>query len=228
MKRLTVFKLREGVSLELASAWEAAARAIPQHVPSVKRVFIEKNLNGGEWTYVQGMEFHRLGDNARYSAHPYHTEVLSGLYRRNGEHVIFGGVVEICFSDSSNAIASTLREPIRGPLWRGVMMKVRDGAPAEKVAEMETRLAAIPSEIEGVRNSYVARAIEPLPKTKWTHTFEHEYENWPAMDAYNQHPFHKEKISPFFKLDHPDGIIEKFCVAWCQMRESFLWQNDVP
>jgi hypothetical protein len=60
------------------------------------------------------------------------------------------------------------------------------------------------------------------PANKWTHVWELEFADQPAMTLYDKNRYHLEDVAPYFRPGSPKQVVEAIQFAWAQAEKSFI------
>lgn len=92
---------------------------------------------------------------------------------------------------------------------RTLLLRVRPGAPAPYVEQLEHDLAAMPAHIPAIRNWSLARVDPALQPSSWTHVWEQEYRTLDGLAVdYLASPFHWGWVDRWFDPEMPEHIVD--------------------
>jgi len=161
------------------------------------------------------------------------------LRHRDGiDHAVAGGrvagaevdrVVGAMLTSGSGSvnseIASGRRSPGDGPgVYRVLLAKVRDDAPADAVARFEQALLEMPVHVPQIRAWRLSRVAESVGATSWTHAWEQEYDTVDGLlGPYMNHPIHWAHVDRWFDPESPLQLVrERVCHTFCAIEEPVL------
>ena len=196
-------------------------RALPSKVPGITRVSIGANLRANSpISHMWDMEFAAAGSVKVYQDHPYHKEILVPIFGQTSPTGATDKFEVIYYS----AYRSGVGAPGMKSLLRRVMLiQVKDGTPKDKVAELEEMLLALPREAPSIGNFSLGHVLHEIgPPNKWTHVWELEFADQPAMTLYDKNRYHLEDVAPYFRAGGPKQVVEAIQFAWVQAEKSFI------
>ncbi|MEE9284837.1 MAG: Dabb family protein [Dehalococcoidia bacterium] len=94
-------------------------------------------------------------------------------------------------------------------LRRVVAIRLRDGVFDDQVQAYQRVLLDTPDHVPFVLATWLGRNL-PDP-TEWTFGWDLVFESREAVDAWRIHPYHTERLAPFF-VDGPQRIVERISV----------------
>lgn len=190
-----------------AGAIERALYARAIALPGVRRVHVGRNLDGswgaGDFTLdlLSSDDVLECGEAIAALA------TLPGVARV--DHAV-------CV-----AIGGGRREPgLRDGIWRTLMLRVRPGIGAARVAALERDLLRMPDFMPGIRNWRLSCATSP---GGWTHVWQQEFARVDdLLGEYLMHPFHWGWVDRWFDVECPDWTVDAISHAFCPVASSLL------
>ena len=92
---------------------------------------------------------------------------------------------------------------------RTLLLRVRPGAPARHVEQLEADLAAMPVHIAAIRNWSLGRVDPSLHPSTWTHVWEQEYRTLDGLAVdYLASPYHWGWVDRWFDPEIPEHIVD--------------------
>ena len=112
-------------------------------------------------------------------------------------------------------------------LKRTLALRLREGAKEERVAEFQRVLADAPQHMPMVQTGWVGKNIISRRYPGWNLTWDTVFEDGDVVDAYMEHPYHREVIGPFFNRESPDGVIETWESVYFEPRRLVMNQPGI-
>ncbi len=129
------------------------------------------------------------------------------------------------------ALAQHVAQPDLVGVKRTLLLRVREGTPAEQTAHFERDMLAMPDHVPAIRNWSFGRVRTRPPspmESCWTHVWEQEFATADGLLVdYMVSPYHWGLIDPWFDFECPQSIVEtRLAHVFCPARGPVLsWSS---
>ena len=210
--------IADGERARLAAHYAQLAEALPGLVRERNAPPLPGSVNGGDLVSHLVFDGERGWNEARVSPEWHAIEA-------------FCARPEVTRSDWASYVLQHhgVREPdIAEGIHRVLLLAVRPETSAERRAQFENEMRAMPHYLPAIRNWNLSRVSECGGARSWTHVWEQDFRS-PAdfFGPYMMHPIHFALIDRWFDPQSQDWIVDpELCSTYCLSQHAAIAQND--